>query len=296
MADGGICSHCVGVKENELKNIVKGKRNAPKYRKHLERIIDNIVPFILPDDELLSDIEDAFNNLDILKITQLTDMSEAIRSFRNAQVFNATLSINEKDFSNVPPLTTNENDKAREISLQLKELVSDGLGLKIPTDININQYIELLQDFRPQIIDVTGNVINSSNNNGELSINKLLKSITSINTEIERIKGLKKYMLYEAGIEFVGKNKTFVLSAFVASAMGLAGSLAGCVGVAATGAAVDHIKKKGKLKTGKSITRLSEKILNELQPNIDQLASKYIGAEIPAIQILSIRKALDTNK
>lgn len=293
LADGGLCGHCVRKREDELKAIVKGKRNAPKYRELLDRLIYNITPFVPPDYDLLDDMGVAFSNLDIERVVQLRDMSEAISSFRSAQAFNAALTINEKDISNVPPGTTNENDEARQLTLQLRELVSEGLGLRIPTDIDIELYVELLKDFRPQIISVTNDVINSSKEEKDLLMKKLLGTISSINAETERIKGLKRYMLYEAGVEFVGKNKTFVASVFVASAMGFAVSFAGCVGTIVVGTAVNIAKNKGKLKTGKSIGRLGTKIHRDLQPNIDKLISRYVGTEVPAMRVLSIRRALD---
>lgn len=296
LADGGLCRHCVDKREDELKALVKGKRKAPIYRENLDRLMYNISPFVPPDFELLDEIEVAFKTLDIDRVIQLRDMSEAINSFRNAQAFNAVLSFNEKDISNIPPGITDESDDARRVALELNGMVSDGLGLKIPTDINIDQYIELLKDFRPDILQITNTIMDSSNIEGDLSVKQLLGTISSINTEIERIKGLKRYMLYEAGVEFVGNNKTFVASAFIASAMGLAGSLTGCIGVAAAGAAVNQAKRKGKLKTGKSIGKLGTKIHRDLQPNIDHLIAKYIGTEVPAMRVLSIRKALDDQK
>ena len=296
LTDGGLCEHCVDKRENELKAIVKGKRNAPLYRQHLNEILNNLVPFVNPDFELLDDIGTAFNNLDIERSSQLRDMSVAIHSLRNSQAFNASISINEEDFSNVPLGTTNDNDKARNLGLELKGLVSDGLGLKIPTDIKIEQYVELINDFRPQIVDVTNEVLDSSVVGEVLSVKKLQGTISSINMEIERIKGLKRYMLYEAGVEFVGKNKTLVASTLVASALGIAGSFAGCFGVAATGAVANRAKKKGKLKTGKFIKRLSTKIHRDLQPDMDKLVSRYVGTEIPAMRVLSIRKAIEEPK
>jgi hypothetical protein len=76
------------------------------------------------------------------------------------------------------------------------------------------------------------------------------------------------------------------------SALGLAGSITGCVGAAATGAAIQFAKSKGKLKTGKSFARLGQKIHRDLQPNIDEIIAKYVGSEVPVMHILSIRKAL----
>lgn len=293
LTDTALCGHCVDKRADELAATVKGKRNAPLYRQHLNQILHNISPYVDPDFELLNDVSTAFDNLNVEWSSQLKDMSEVIRSLRSAQAFNAAISINEGDFSDLPSGLTCDNDSARQLGLELKEFVSNGLGLQIPTDINIEQYVELIKDFRPQIISVTDEVMHSATADGELSIRNLQGTISSINTEIERIKGLKRYMLYEAGVEFVGKNKTLVASTFIASALGIAGSFAGCIGVASAGTAANIAKKKGKLKTGKSINRLSTKIHRDLQPDIDKLVSRYVGTEVPAMRVISIRKAVD---
>jgi len=295
LADGGICSHCVDKRVSKIKLKVKGKRNAPAFRNNLKRLLYNIHPFVNPDYELLDAIDLAFRNLDIETTIQLRDMSEAIHSFRTSQAFNASLSINETDLSNVPSGITNENDEARQFGLDLRRMVSDGLGLKIPTDINIEQYIELVNDFRPQIIGITNEILSSSTKEKEQLVGDLLGSISAINMEIERIKGLKRYLLYEAGIELVGKNKAFVASLFVASAMGLAGSITGCA-IAAGGIVADAAKRSGKIRTGKTMSRLGTKIHHDLQPDIDKLISKYVGTNVPAMHILSIRKAVEESK
>lgn len=295
LTDGGICGHCVDKQEGELKAQIKGKRNAPKFRKNLKHLLYNIHPYVTPDYELLDAIGVAFRNLDIETTIQLKDMSEAIRSFRTSQAFNAALTINETDLSNVPTGITNDSDKARQLGLELRRLVSDGLGLKIPTDIDIEQYVELIRDFRPQIVSVTNEILKSSKKKNEQSVGELLGTISEINLEIERIKGLKRYMLYEAGVEIIVKNKSFVASVFVASAMGFAGSLTGCV-IAAGGIAADVAKKKGMLRTGKTMSRLGTKIHRDLQPDIDKLISRYVGTNVPAMNILSIRKAIEESK
>ena len=200
---------------------MKGRRGARKFRRHLDRLIHNIRPFLNPDYELLKDFHDVSSKYDIEGANQLVDMSEAINSFRTAQAFNATLLINEHDFSRIPDGVTDESDRARIFSLKLSSLVSEGLGLKIPTDIDIDQYIEILQDFRPKLMSINKSIIESAKVDGDLFLPKLLNTIAKFNAEIERVKGLKRYMLYEAGVELVLNNKALVTSAFVASGWNL---------------------------------------------------------------------------
>lgn len=220
-SDSGLCPHCIDKFKNEIEDLVKGRRGARKFRRHLDRLIHNIRPFLNPDYELLKDFHDVSSKYDIEGANQLVDMSEAINSFRTAQAFNATLLINEHDFSRIPDGVTDESDRARIFSLKLSSLVSEGLGLKIPTDIDIDQYIEILQDFRPKLMSINKSIIESAKVDGDLFLPKLLNTIAKFNAEIERVKGLKRYMLYEAGVELVLNNKALVTSAFVASGWNL---------------------------------------------------------------------------
>lgn len=291
-ADGGLCSHCTKKYAKTMRGLVKGKKGSLHFRRQLNRLMDNIHPFVYPDFEILDEMENAFSEFDREKAEQVSDLSETICYFRTGQAFNAALLMKESDFSRVPSGVTNETDHARLFSLQLKKLVSEGLGIKIPIDINMEQYLELVSDFRPYIMNIHEDIFQGAMTNGSLSFEKLLGEIEKFNGEITKIKGLKRYMLYEACVEIVSNNKTLAISALVAGALGLVGSLGGCIGAMATGAAAQVAKKKGKLPSNKSMARLGRKIHRDLQPNIDSVIAKYVGADIPAIRILSIRRAL----
>lgn len=62
-------------------------------------------------------------------------------------------------FSRVPNGISDESDLARLFAHQLNSPVSEGLGLKVPVDINIEQYIEIIGHFRPKLIKLNQSVI-----------------------------------------------------------------------------------------------------------------------------------------
>ena len=294
---GGLCHHCVDDFDNEIRSIVKGKRGAPVYRAHLDQVLSNIHPFLSPDFELLEDIKGAFKSLDREFVSQLSDLSFTIRGMRTSQAFEASLIINESEFSNLPEGIAEEADLARSTSLRLARLVSEGLGLKIPVDIPTDNYIELINDFRPKITKIVEtSIVDAITDEDGLSVQALLSSINEINREIERIKGLKRHMLLEAIVGFTSNNRAFSVSTLIAGAMGLGGSLAGCAGTLAAGIGTDTLRKAGKLRGSKSINRLGSKIHRDLMPGMDKLIAKYVGSKDVPMHVLSIRKQINAKK
>ena len=291
--DGVLCPHCVDNRENKLCSIVKGKRGAPRQRRELHRIVGNIHPYVFPDYELLDEVERAFRDSDSELARQLLDLSFIIRATRTAQVFSAALYMRESDFTRIPEGIVEETDKMRRAGLALRKIVTDGLGLKVPLDLPIEQYAELVSDYRPRILSLTEGIIgNSKEGEKSLSFKALLETITEINREIERIKGLKRHLLLEAIVGFIDKNRAFTVSALVAGALGLGGSLVGCAGSVAAGIGTDIARKTGKLRGSKAVNRLGRKIHRDLEPSMNALIAKYVGSNELAVHVLSVRQQI----
>jgi hypothetical protein len=121
-----------------------------------------------------------------------------------------------------------------------------------------------------------------------------------INRELERIQGLRRYAVLEAGIGFFRNNKAIAAAALLSGGLGLAGSLAGCVTAAGAAAVAGVAKKAGHLKwsskSNKATQRVKRMVARDLQPAVDLFLATYLGAKSPAINVLSLQKKILAEK
>ncbi|EJL34435.1 hypothetical protein PMI01_01643 [Caulobacter sp. AP07] len=298
---GRICSHCVSLWEKNTKRSISRSINIRKHRDDVDRIIENLYPFISPDNELLDEFKYAVKSKNSEQISHVTNMSETIYSIRTAQVFNSPINIDGKDIATLPTGVTSDIDEAITISSSLDMEVAKGLGLKIPTDIDINSYLDIVENFRPLISREINRITSQSKENIRSDFAEIQREIMNINAEVERIAKSRRYMLLEACSGFYGKNAALANAALFAGAFGLAGSLAGCIGGpaasgavgAATSGLVTLAKKNKWVSGGPAVDRLSDKISSDLQPFLAKMTALYVGASTPAVNVMSLRTQIE---
>lgn len=285
----GLCGHCV---MEERKALTEGL-TAP-YERKVRAVCQNLTPFLRPDYQLLDDLERAVFEKNQKHIAQLFDLSKAISASRTAQAFRASLVMKGEDLLALPVAGSLEIAGAREAAISLDQLVGEGLGLRIPIDIPVATYIELVQDFRPRIQAITKCVTDNATSEDDLSMKRLLSSIGDINREIERIRGLRRNLVLEAIVSLAKRNPAVTASVLIAGAVGLGGSVLGCVGVPLA-AAVDLAKRAGRLRGSEPANRLGRKIRRDLQPSMDKLIAHYLGSNSLATQVMSVRRQVAEN-
>ena len=238
---------CAGLKFKKLNKIVRRRRDAEEYRDNLDAIAVNLFPFLSPDFELLEMAESVCKGNDLEGLDQLNDLAYGIHSLRSAQAFRSPLTLDAAKLEQLPAGLSKEIDKVLQLSIDVRELASKGLALNIPSEMPIEAYVELVRDYQPSITMWVDSVIGSTGNDaGQLG--ELAKKIGAINNEIDRVKGLKRYVALEASIGFFRNNRALVTTALAASALGIAGSLGGCVAALAASPAVQFAKRKGGLR------------------------------------------------
>jgi len=289
----GICAHCAGQKFDTLISSIKRKKGAKEFRERIEQLRRNIFPFVYPDYTLLDQASVACSNWDMKQLEQLDRLGWSIYGIRSAQALNAPITIDEKTISGIPAGITTESDQAvRELS-ELKEFASQGLGLRFPSDIPLDRYLELAKDFQPTIAQA----IEHTGVQESVSLVDLSKRIGALNTEIERIRGLKRYVMLEASVTFVRQNRNLVFTSWLAGTLGLAGGLIGCASGVGVGAALKVAKQKGvKLPKNEAANRLGRMIARDIQPYLSKLIAAYVGSNPTAINVLSLRKKYDEAK
>jgi hypothetical protein len=297
-SDGGVCSHCAGLRFGKMRSSVRRIKAAPLYDSHIERLGNNIYPYVFPDFSIIDSAAKACRDRDYEGLSHLVNLSEGIHELRNAQAFNSAVTVAEADVSQFPEGLNTQTDQALQMAAKIRAMTAQGLGLKFPAGISIDRYIELAKDYQPEITKVIDGM-DSETAADHVRIEILSKKMASLNREIERIQSLTRYAFLEASVAFVKQHKALIATALIASALGIAGSLVGCASTIAGGTGISVAKKKGWIKETKdneAANRMGRMIIRDVQPYLDKLIALYTGATLPAVKILSLRKRLEESK
>jgi hypothetical protein len=219
-------------------------------------------------------------------------MAYVISQIRTSEALNSPVLLEDSDLAKLPENISNAGNKARGEAAKINQMVAEGLGISIPTDMPLESYIELVKDYQPQISKAIRAVLGPAGS--QASIADAAKSITSINAEIERIKNLRRYAVLEAGISFYQNNATLVNGTLLAGALGLTGSLMGCLATGGAALGTKIAKSKGWLKGTEATERMRSIIARDLQPAVDLVLKPYFGASAPAISVLSLQKRMNS--
>jgi hypothetical protein len=295
-----ICPDCF---EKRRDKVLEQVRDAPKVLKFVKAATNKLLPPVYPDYELLDEFERAVSNKDGDKIVQLSDLAQAIKEMRWAQVWNGALTLDAHDLAAIPENLAAEFEQSRQLSCELRQYVADGLGVKVPLDIPIDRYAELVVEFQPRIASVVDRIVKAASRK-RAPFEAAGKELSKLNNEIARIKGLKRFMVMEAIAAPIRKNKALIATSLTMGALfGIGGGLVGCAAAAATKGIVSRAKKtkyvKGAIEAitdQPEVKRLGRKVKSETQPYIDTLVSKYLQAELPAVSVLAMRKSIGDAK
>ena len=240
-----ICDHCYDERTKKIIDRAKSLEE-PRVLRAIKLLVNrtakNLSPPIFPDYEILDAMEEAISERDGARIIQLSDVSEVIKQIRDAQIWNSALPVSASDLEGVPAHLSSEMDEGRLVSIGLHRFIAEGLALKIPLDIPLPQYAEIIREFQPRISAVVSRVVDKAGKKGS-GFEAMSREILRLNTEIDRIKNLKRYLVVEAMAEPIRKNKALVTATLVAGALGLGGSLVGCASALAAGGAMKAAKR-----------------------------------------------------
>lgn len=291
LAESMVCEHCADKRMQDVVETTKRLKDAKEYSELARRTLYNLYPYIDHDIEIFDGVLEAGKKRSLRDMKQLVEMSNTIFEIRSSQAFKAQQIVDADELERIPPGTTAQSDAAVEITANMQKDLAAGLGLRIPVDIPIETYIEIAKEFQPRFELILSNLNNSPMGTENKSLKEqIIQRQMAMNSEIERVKGLKRTIFLDTVVEFFAKNKTLAATSLVAGALGIAGGLAGCAtGVLASGAA-SAAKKKGWITANSNANKLARTIKNDLQPHVDQLIAKYTGSCVSAISILNLRR------
>jgi hypothetical protein len=166
--------------------------------------------------------------------------------------------------------------------------------LKVPDKIAIEPYIELLNNYRPQFIDLSKRLVEDSSNGNELSIGALTSAITAINADIERITRERRYMVLEALVGFATRNPSLAVGGMVAAALGLSNHLVGCGAATVAGAASEGAKRLLKIRGSDAGNRLLRKLRSDIQPILDKVIAQYLGTNVTVMHVHALRREIQS--
>jgi hypothetical protein len=209
------------------------------------------------------------------------------------------LPVNASDLQGAPPHISSALDEGRLVSLGLQRYIAEGLALKVPMDIPLPRYAEIVREYQPRIAAIIGQIVNKTGKKGA-GFDAMSREISRINNEIDRIKNLKRYLIVEGMAEPIRKNKAMVAATLVAGTLGLVGSLPGCAGALAAGGAIKAAKRfkigerlVASLKENKPLAKLTNRIRADvIQPQIEKIMACYLRADLPAVTVLALKRDL----
>ncbi len=289
-----LCAHCVEERHKEIVAKIKRNKETKTFKRYLERTVTNLDPCVAPDYELLDAFEAAVQDRTTERARQLADFSAVLASARDAQVFGAPLLVPDDHLEMLAAYKIPQTNALSALSIELRELIIDGLGLKIPADMPIDQYIGLVKDIQPEIQNITKELLPNSkpDTNGAVSLRSVFNSMRTINRDIERISRSTRYLLLDTAVSAVRNNKDILAGVLTASALGLAGGAVACATGAAGGLAATIMKRTGRLKSSPALARLGQAIHRDLEPVLNKLIAAYVGSTEITIQVMSTRNQI----
>jgi hypothetical protein len=288
-----VCIHCAKRRENDIRRLVKRRSNFQAYDLITTRVFANLYPFVNDDFQLINLLYDLSKRRDIQGVARLEDLSFAIHEIRSTQAFHAQFVIDSETLDNIPEELSPEDKTHIDFSANVKKQIGDGFGLRIPMGSSVEQYIEIAQAFQPRISSIVGAVLASgSNTNKQIAMERIIKKQMEMNAEVDRIAGLKRYLVLETAIDFFSKNKALAATTLIAGALGLITGVTGCATGAAGAVLANVAKKRGWIKESQTSNKMIRTIKNDVQPYIDNLIAKYTRSYVPAVSILTLRKDL----
>ena len=283
-----LCGHCLQEQANEVCASIRRRSNAKTYEQELSQFLSNLDPFPRSDADLIALGFYLLEHRKLQHLRLLTKASETLYEIRSGQAFGSSIILNDSELAAFPKGLTPELDSARSFSSDLRIQVAEGLKIQIPTDISPDAYIELVQDYQPQIAQI----VNASviGNSGDPSAIHASKALMEINREIERVRTLRRHAVLEACVGFCGNNSGVVAATLIAGTLGLTGSLLGCVATGGLAVATKVAKKKGWIRSNGATERLKRIVARDIQPFTNMMLKSYLRTTGPAISVLSLRK------
>ncbi|MGL3208245.1 hypothetical protein [Bradyrhizobium sp. BR 1433] len=284
----GLCSHCVDVRQKAIVEALKESAGS-KLKSGARQAFYNLRPYIYPDYQMLDQLELACRKASSRKINELVRLSYGVHQIRTAQAFFAPITFSNSILSKIPGEISGPNDETADV----KSEAVRALGLTIPDGESLDASIEVLMDYQPQVSKIVSGLLSDSGGSEDsISIELLTRNIQAINTEIDRVQNLRRFIAFEAAIDFFKSNRALVVGGLAAAATGAVGGLIGCAASIVGATAASVAKKKGLIREAPAARRLGKVLARDTQPYLDKLISLYTGGELPAVNVLSIRRKL----
>jgi hypothetical protein len=292
-ANGAVCQHCIDRKKRAILRVSKASEWLAKRVRDIDAAFANLYPYLSPDYDLIDRLHEAAKKNNLSQFDELSNLSWTINSVRSMQALNAPVLLDESELASVPKGFSIETDEVRGIAADLQSEAYERLRIRIPTDIPLDQYLEIAREFQPQLRVIASTLSSATKGvNHATARTALLKKIMQINAEVERIKGLKRYAFLEAAINFFERNKALAATTFIAGALGLAGGVIGCASGVAISVAGNLAKKKGLIQPNDGMRKLARLAKRDVQPYLNNLVAMYVGSDTPAVTLLSIRRRI----
>jgi hypothetical protein len=191
------------------------------------------------------------------------------------------------------------NHRFGELAPIARDIAVQGLELCFPEHGDFAKNVQILMDHRPIIKSIICEILRDQPNASIGLAASVFDKVATMNEEIRRIEGSKRYRYLSLTTDFLIANKGLLFTLLGATFFGIKGNLLGCGGVTLVGGlnrvikeskvaekALEKFRFKGPVKKLKHLLGLS------IEPFIERLLSVYLGAGLKTIQTWRIRKKL----
>jgi hypothetical protein len=285
-----LCQPCVERTQRDILARIphrRGIRSRLVTRVEAEMIFDNLYPYVAPDEELLDVVSEAAGKRSFHDMMSLAQLSISVHKLRTAQALSASLVVDAHDLEQPPDRTFNKTDLEKQTELKLNEFVRQGIAIKIPDNIPLEAYIELVREFRPAIRKVCAQLVESTRDrSGDVDLVDLVSRISDFNHELERVGRKRRYLVLEAIVGVLRRNRRLMKA--ILTTMGL-GAMSGVADLT-----VRDGQGKGARGTNvESESGLKQRLLADVRPYVSKIAGMYLRTDAAAMHMLLVQRRID---
>jgi hypothetical protein len=286
-----ICRTCQDQRRKKIVKVANQISRSGITRRDINLIFFNLTPAFGAAEELVDALERVVRDGKPEDLRQLKDISYAVFYARTAVAFKGAQLLSDS-ISDIPAEIDLRLGTARELAVHMTEMMADGLKLKVPNNIAMEPYIELLQNYRPRFIDLSKRLLEDASNGTEISIGALTSAIGAINRDIERITRERRYMVLEALVGYAKRNPALAVGGMIAATLGVSDHLIGCGTATLVGAASEGAKRVLRIKGSEASKKLIRKVRSDLQPILDRVFAQYLGTSATVMHVHTLRKEI----
>lgn len=287
-----VCQDCVDKAQRRIVARIP-RRRARKSRRwtrlDAEIMFENLWPYVAPDEELLRYVAASIRKNMPFDWLRIVELSFQIRNMRSAQALSGSVVLDSCAGSS-EWFDKHDKNALGDAPVAFHELVADRLGLRVPREVPLEAYIEIVKAFGPRIRALVASILETASTQGTADMSALHRTLTDINHEIARVTQLRRYMVVEMLAGLVRRHPRALVAALAATVTSAAPGWvkASAIPIAAV---MDRLRRTPKVSNEKSALRY--RLTADIAPYLEKVATSYLRTNETTMQVISARSYLN---